>query len=286
MWISEQLLYFAAKALYRTEVAQTKDMKAAKASAETYGAFRSTTLPKILTAAKRYGVPIAGTVLDFGCADGAISPGYLEAGAAKVIGIDIKEHLIAKARERHPHLEFHVSTPEGIPLPDESVDTIICYDVFEHVSQPAAMLRECRRVLKPRGKMLIGTWGWKHPFAPHLFAVMPVPWAHCLVSERTLLRVCRRVYHSPWYVPNMHDLDEHGQKQADRYNHDTIPTSYVNKLLIRDFERVFRESELEWVVHPQPFGSARWTRVFLWVPFIREYLTSYLWAVLTKPPIP
>ncbi len=56
------------------------------------------------------------------------------------------------------------------------VDVVLCYDVFEHVSRPAAVLDECYRILKPGGKMLIGTWGWYHPFAPHLWSTMPVPW--------------------------------------------------------------------------------------------------------------
>src|SRR5206468_219311 len=150
----------------------------------------------------------------------------------------------------------------------DSIDVILCYDVFEHVSKPAAMLAECKRVLRSGGRMLIGTWGWYHPFAPHLWSTMPVPWAHLLVSERTLLRACRRVYHSPWYVPTFHDLDANGHRYQDRYVEEQISTDYLNKYLLRDFERTFEESGLRWRVQLQPFGSrwARWTKPFLTVP--------------------
>jgi hypothetical protein len=113
---------------------------------------------------------------------------------------------------------------------------------------------------------------------------MPVPWAHLFFSERTLLRTCRRVYHSPWYEPTLYDLDEHGRKRSDAYSADAISTQYLNKYLIRDFERVFRESGLEWRVYLEPFGSkwARWTRLFLRVPYLRELFASYVWVVLRK----
>src|SRR5262249_2905539 len=138
--------------------------------------------------------------------------------------------------------------------------------------------------LVPGGKALIGTWSWWHPFAPHLWSVMPVPWAQVFFSERTILKVCRRVYHSAWYVPNMHDYDENGQRLADRYAHEAISTDYLNKYLIRDFEGALRASGFDYETHPVPFGSryARWTRLCLRVPWLREFVAGYVWFVLTK----
>jgi SAM-dependent methyltransferase len=76
---------------------------------------------------------------------------------------------------RDSRVEFVQNTTTGIPLPDQSIDVFISYDAFEHVSQPAANLRELHRILVRGGRGLIGTWSWRHPFAPHLWAVMPVP---------------------------------------------------------------------------------------------------------------
>ena len=287
MWIAEQILFQLARTLYRTEIAHTSEMKKAVENIDAYDAYRGAEIARIVEALERYDIPIAGhTIMDFGCNDGAISIEYLRRGAAKVIGVDIDERAIRRAAALHhdERLTFVKSSVDAIPLDDRSVDVVISYDAFEHVSQPATILKELHRVLIPTGKALIGTWGWFHPFAPHLWAVMPVPWVHVFFSERTLLKVCRRVYHSTWYIPNMHDYDEDGKRLPDKYTHQTISSDYLNKLLIKDFENIFPVSGFEYETHPVPFGSryAHWTRVFLHVPWIREFIAGYVWFELTK----
>ena len=86
------------------------------------------------------------------------------------------------------------------------------------------------------------------------------------------------------YIPNMHDYDQEGQRLADKYTHETISTDYLNKCLIQDFERAFLASGFVYETHPVPFGSryARWTRVCLHMPWLREFMAGYVWFVLTK----
>ena len=287
MWLSEQILFLLAKLLYKSEAAHSNEMKKALSERSEYNRYRLEQIDKILAAAQKYGIDICNkVVLDLGCSDGAITEGYLNRGAREVIGVDIDERAIEQAKGRYssPNISFHASTTTSFPLSDDLIDVVICYDVFEHASQPAAMLDECHRILKPGGQMLIGTWGWYHPYAPHLWSTMPVAWAHIFFSERTLLRTCRRVYDSPWYVPNMHDLDETGRKIPGKFQNEAISTDYLNKLLIKDFENAFDKSMFKYSVFPQHFGSkyASWTRGFLRIPWIREFVTSYIWVVLTK----
>jgi 2-polyprenyl-3-methyl-5-hydroxy-6-metoxy-1,4-benzoquinol methylase len=289
MRIAEAILFQCARALYSTELAHSSEMKNALLNRAGHDVYRAGEIKRILEAIDRYDVSIAGrTVLDFGCNNGAISSEYLRRGAARVIGIDIDEMAIAKARELHSdqRLVFLHNTTSAIPLPDRSVDVVISYDVFEHVSKPAVILKELHRITVPGGKVVIATWSWRHPFAPHLWSVMPVPWAHLCVSERTLLRVCRRVYHSPWYVPNMHDYDADGQRLPDKFTHESISTEYLNKFLISDFERAFQESGFDCKTHAVPFASryARWTRPLVRLPWFREFLTGSAWFVLSRSP--
>jgi hypothetical protein len=110
-----------------------------------------------------------------------------------------------------------------------------------------------------------------------------VPWAHVFFSEKTMLRTCRRVYNAPWYRPTQWDFDDNGRRK-DKYGEEAIDTDWLNKLLLRDFEELFDRSGFEYKMVLQPFGSrhARWTRVFLRNRFLREYVTSFFWALLKK----
>ena len=266
---------------------QSPEMTAALADETSYAAYRMECVEKVLGAADTYGVKWRDQdVLDLGCFDGAISAAYLNAGAATVVGVDIDEPAIQRARTHHSdsRLRFVASGVNEIPLENRSVDTIISYDVFEHVRHPGRILRECHRILRPGGQMLIGTWGWYHPFAPHLWSIMPVPYAHVFFSERTLLRTCHRIYKSDDYVPNMHDFDSEGNRIEDKFLNESISEDYLNKFLIRDFERCFRESDLQFRIHSQRFSTkyAVWTKPLLKIPFIREFVTAYIWVVMEK----
>jgi SAM-dependent methyltransferase len=288
MSIAETLLYRLARTMYKTEVAHSAEMKEALQGIEKYDRYRSAEIDRILLALQRFAIDITGkTVIDFGCNDGAISAEYMRHGARRVIGFDVDATAVSRAREVYgsASLEFHHSSTESIPLADATADVIISYDVFEHVSRPEIISRELYRVLTPRGVILIGTWGWRHPFAPHLWAVMPVPWAHLIVSERTLLRASRRVYEADWYRPNMYDVDSNGRRIPDKYTNETLSREYLNQYLIRDFERTFRSTGFDCTTIPVPFGSAYagWTKPLLRLSWARELFSGYVWFILRKP---
>lgn len=101
MWLSEQILYGLARFMYSGEAGHSDNMKSALENDETYAQFTLGQLAVVTAAAERFNVPIKDqVVLDLGCYDGAISVGYLDYGAGKVIGVDIDESAIAVAREK------------------------------------------------------------------------------------------------------------------------------------------------------------------------------------------
>ena len=279
--IGEAILYSAAKRLYRTEIAQTQEMKDSLSDIDSYDQFRSGEAEKVMAALARYGIDLRNKrVIDFGCNDGALSERYRRAGAM-VTGVDIDAEAITRAKQLHPDIAFCLSGVDGIPLPDASADVIVSFDVFEHVAQPESILREMRRILAPGGRVVIGTIGWWSPFAPHLWSTMPVPWAHVLFRERTVLRACRRVYHSPWYRPTMHDLDAEGKRLPDKYTADEIPREYLNHYLLRDFERAFRDACFDSSTYAVPIHNLRPLRPLCRLPWFRELLSASVWFVLT-----
>lgn len=74
----------------------------------------------------------------------------IELRAARRIGVDLAEELLASARARG--IEAHASTAG---LPNGFADVALGYHALEHVSHPAAVLGELARILKPRGKLLL-----------------------------------------------------------------------------------------------------------------------------------
>jgi ubiquinone/menaquinone biosynthesis C-methylase UbiE len=95
--------------------------------------------------------------LDLGCGAGEFSAALAEAGA-EVIGADVAEAALERARRRHPALSF-VSVPFDGPLPFEdcSFELVWAGEVIEHVADTAQWLSEVRRVLAPGGRLLVTT---------------------------------------------------------------------------------------------------------------------------------
>jgi SAM-dependent methyltransferase len=94
------------------------------------------------------------TVVDYGCGTSPYRALFDFAG--RYIGADLPDNPLAAV----------ALSPDGrVDLPDRAADVVVSSQVLEHVPDPAAYLRECARLLKPGGKLLIsthGTW-WYHP---------------------------------------------------------------------------------------------------------------------------
>ena len=56
---------------------------------------------------------------------------------------------------------------EHIPLRDQSVDVVFCYEVIEHVFDPVALLKEIRRVIRPSGSVFISVPNRWAPYDDH-----------------------------------------------------------------------------------------------------------------------
>jgi 2-polyprenyl-3-methyl-5-hydroxy-6-metoxy-1,4-benzoquinol methylase len=116
------------------------------------------------------GINLAGLeVADVGTGDGIIDLGLaLKAKPARLVGFDINvtdtAHLLDQARlhgvaESLPaNLSFVQSEATTIPAPDASFDMVVTWSAFEHVLEPAAVLREIRRILRPDGVVMLQLW--------------------------------------------------------------------------------------------------------------------------------
>ena len=95
--------------------------------------------------------------LDLGCGGGEFTAALAGAGVDP-IGVEVAEAAVARARTRIPSLISGSRPIDGpLPLEDNSFDLVWASEVIEHVADTARWLSEVRRVLVPRGRLLLTT---------------------------------------------------------------------------------------------------------------------------------
>lgn len=98
-------------------------------------------------------------VLDYGCGSGYGSA-QIARSALAIEAVDVAEDAIAYARDhfRADNLHFSAIVPNApLPFADASFDTVLSFQVFEHVEDTALYLAEIRRVLVPGGQLVLVT---------------------------------------------------------------------------------------------------------------------------------
>ena len=98
-------------------------------------------------------------VLDYGCGSGYGSA-QIARTAAHVTAVDVSDEAIAHARTQFggDNIDFAVIDPSApLPFADASFDTVLSFQVFEHVEDTDRYLAEIRRVLVPGGTLLLVT---------------------------------------------------------------------------------------------------------------------------------
>jgi ubiquinone/menaquinone biosynthesis C-methylase UbiE len=102
-----------------------------------------------------------GRVLEIGVGSGLNLPLYQS--ASHVIGLDPSAKLIAMARTSTRALDLPIELVEGlaeaIPLPDQSVDTVVSTWTLCSIPDVMRALGEMRRVLKPGGRLIFAEHG-------------------------------------------------------------------------------------------------------------------------------
>jgi SAM-dependent methyltransferase len=95
-------------------------------------------------------------LLDVGCGGGLLLRDALASGAT-VTGLDHSEEMARLARERAPAADVVLGSAERLPFADASFTAIAMSIVFFFLPDPIAVLRECRRVLAPGGRLAVYT---------------------------------------------------------------------------------------------------------------------------------
>ena len=125
-----------------------------------------------------------GKLLDIGCGGGRYMHRMQRRGW-QVEGIDFDEQATLKVSTRYG-IKTYNGELANAKLPDAYFDAITLSHTIEHLVDPLATLRECARILKPGGRLVVLTpnvestaaklfgpfWrGWEPPRHLHLFSV-------------------------------------------------------------------------------------------------------------------
>ncbi len=123
-------------------------------------------------------------LLDVACGTGVVA----RAAASKVSslgtvsGLDLDESNVAVARrvaeQEHLTISWHTGRAEELPFAQASFDLVVCQFGLMFFSDRSAALREMRRVLNARGRLVLSTW---HDLDRHPF--------HQTLHETTLARL-------------------------------------------------------------------------------------------------
>jgi SAM-dependent methyltransferase len=100
---------------------------------------------ELLKGVRQYAPRIYGVVLDIG------------AGKMPYRHLFRYDRYIAFENHAYPHVDIVGDVTKRIPLPSAHVDSVVCFQVLEHLPEPGKAINEIYRVLKKGGVCLLTT---------------------------------------------------------------------------------------------------------------------------------
>lgn len=168
-------------------------------------------------------------VLEVGCGTGELLSILRRRYDADVQGIERSAPAIEACKAKA--IPVHAGTIEDAPIPDAGVDVMIMRHVLEHVTSPRDLLSRARRLLAPRGALLLTvpvTGGWDQKMFGELWDGYRVPEhilhfpprsVDALLHEAGFSVAMRRhsVVPNPWINAMEKRLQRDGRDRAARF---------------------------------------------------------------------
>jgi len=112
---------------------------------------------KLMAGLDELAVGAGETVLDVGCGTGNLTDALLArlSDSGRVVAVDIAPRMIDVARRKidDARVTWHAADARRLPLADGSCDRAVCYSVWPHFDDRAAVAAELSRVLRPGGRL-------------------------------------------------------------------------------------------------------------------------------------
>lgn len=152
-------------------------------------------------------VEVVPPVLDLGCGFGEFAGVFFDATVD--IGVDPSQADLARAEEAGKHALLIRGDARALPLPDNSVNTVLCNSVLEHINGPKQVLAETFRVLRPRGIFAFTV------VTSHMSDEMLMPRTFNAIGARRLGRLYATSYHRLFSHVSLHTKEAWVQMTRD-----------------------------------------------------------------------
>jgi SAM-dependent methyltransferase len=97
-------------------------------------------------------------VLDAGCGVGYGSSILAQAGATRVVGVDLDADAVTATNAAGDRrVEAVQGDVRQLPFGDGEFDVVVCFETIEHIEEGEVALREFRRVLDPAGLLVVSS---------------------------------------------------------------------------------------------------------------------------------
>ena len=95
-------------------------------------------------------------ILEIGCGCGFLL-GKLQRMGLEAYGLDISYFALRKARQNLMNISLIRGNAKNLPFIEKCFDIVVMFEVIEHLKNPLQAFRECRRVLKDCGYIILTT---------------------------------------------------------------------------------------------------------------------------------
>lgn len=122
----------------------------------------------------------ASLVLDLGCGTGIYTLSVGLRTSNSICGLDPVAGMLRQARDKSKNISWLNAVGEGIPIRQGVFDCIFSSQVWHHIEDKGKTARECFRVLKPKGALVIRTISHEQLRKKVVFSFFPEILAHQL----------------------------------------------------------------------------------------------------------
>jgi SAM-dependent methyltransferase len=215
-------------------------------------------------------------VLDLGCGHGVLTVDLAQRGASEVLGLDLDTDAISFAgdyvpkeypslRDKVRFVAHDIADLAG----SDRFDYVFSKDAFEHILDLEGVVGHIHRLLKPGGKLILGTSPlYYSPFGDHDLVGHRIPWLTAL-PERPLFRF------AAWKT------GMHWRNAADAGLNRMTPAKFRSLFQAADW----RIDMISYNVGMSP-KMAPLMNILRKLPAFEKYATVSIYAHLTRQPAP